>query len=198
MTITRVRCRAISKTIVQPCPQIFSPAKGFSGATLRGGLFTGARCARALAAGCSFTSTAGASVSGAGSAAGVSTTAAGCSGVASVSGTLAAGLDLAVEEIFANIANYAYYPQTGKVTIHGCLTRECCKITLSFEDRGKPFNPLEKKAPDLEPVNGKRQIGGLGIFLTRKMVDDIQYEYRDGKNILTLYKYMTGETPYPR
>ncbi len=108
------------------------------------------------------------------------------------------GLDLAVEEIFANIANYAYYPQTGKVTIHGCLTRECCKITLSFEDSGKPFNPLEKMDPNLDRINGKRQIGGLGIFLTRKMVDDIQYEYRDGKNILTLYKYMTGETPYPR
>ena len=57
-------------------------------------------------------------------------------------------------------------------------------------DHGIPYNPLEKKDPDISLPAGKRQIGGLGIFLTKKTMDDVSYEYKDGQNILHLVKYL--------
>ncbi|MBP3690070.1 MAG: ATP-binding protein, partial [Schwartzia sp.] len=63
-------------------------------------------------------------------------------------------------------------------------------VTLSFEDEGVAFNPLDRKPPDLTPAVRRRQIGGLGIFLARSMSDEIGYERKDGKNILTIKKKM--------
>ena len=95
-------------------------------------------------------------------------------------------IDIAIEEIFMNIANYAYKPQTGEVAIF-VSTED--KTLIRFEDSGKPFNPLEQPAPDLEKPLAARDIGGLGIFMTKKIMDNVEYARQDDKNILTITKY---------
>ena len=97
-------------------------------------------------------------------------------------------MDLVVEEIFANVANYAYAPQTGSVTVICELESEPSAIILTFEDSGVPYDPLKKDDPDVTLSAEERQIGGLGIFMIKKNVDDISYEWRDGKNILRIRK----------
>ncbi len=103
------------------------------------------------------------------------------------------GLDVAIEEIFVNIADYAYAPHVGKVKITGEIERDQLSITLKFIDEGKPFNPLEKADPDLDLPIEERPIGGLGIFLVKDSVDEINYEYIDGKNVLTIRKKLLKE-----
>ena len=100
-------------------------------------------------------------------------------------------LDLVVEEIFVNIASYAYAPNTGLAKILLELEQEPLTITLTFIDTGVPYDPLSKVDPDINLDVEDRQIGGLGIFLTKKMVDDINYQYSDGQNILQLTKSLT-------
>ena len=95
-------------------------------------------------------------------------------------------LDLVVEEIFVNIAHYAYAPQTGSVTITCKVSTEPARLTVSFADSGKPFNPLEKPDPDVTLSSEERSIGGLGIFLVKKYMTSVNYDYKDGKNIFTL------------
>ena len=108
-----------------------------------------------------------------------------------VSAETRAQLDMAVEEIFVNISHYAYGEGTGEVVVRGGVTAEPPHtVTLSFEDEGVAFNPLDRKPPDLTPAVRRRQIGGLGIFLARSMSDEIGYERKDGKNILTIKKKM--------
>ena len=97
-------------------------------------------------------------------------------------------LDLAVEEIFVNIANYAYAPSIGKATVRVEVTEDPVAVTITFVDRGVPYDPLKKTDPDVTLSAEERQIGGLGIFLTKKIMDDISYEYKDGQNVLTLKK----------
>jgi anti-sigma regulatory factor (Ser/Thr protein kinase) len=93
-------------------------------------------------------------------------------------------LELALEEILVNVINYAYPDRSnGTVTI-GC-SAEIGQITVSIRDQGKPFDPLLKEEPDLNCSIEERPIGGLGIFLTREMVDEIHYEHRNGFNITT-------------
>ncbi len=95
-------------------------------------------------------------------------------------------IDLAVEEIFVNIASYAYGPDGGDAVIRiGAEDREVCVI---FEDRGIPFDPTAREDPDRSLSAEERKIGGLGIFLTKRIMDEVIYEYRDGKNILTIRK----------
>ena len=95
--------------------------------------------------------------------------------------------ELVVEEIFVNIANYAYQPETGEATF--CIEFEENALLMTFIDSGKPYNPLEQKAPDTTLALEERDIGGLGIFLVKKNVDEISYEYSDGKNILRMKKF---------
>ena len=97
-------------------------------------------------------------------------------------------LDLVVEEIFVNIANYAYSPNTGLVKILLQTDIEPLSISLTFIDSGVPYNPLEKSDPDVDLSADDRQIGGLGIFLTKNLVDDMSYQFVDGQNILQLTK----------
>ncbi len=100
-------------------------------------------------------------------------------------------LDMAVEEIFVNISHYAYGEGTGQVTVRGRVAQEPpYTVTVAFEDEGLAFNPLEKKPPDLTPAVRRHKIGGLGIFLARSMSDEIGYERRQGKNVLTIRKKM--------
>ena len=95
-------------------------------------------------------------------------------------------IDIAIEEIFMNIANYAYEPQTGEVAV-SISTED--KTLIRFEDSGKPFNPLEQPAPDFEKPITARDIGGLGVFMVKKIMDEIEYTRQNNKNILTVTKY---------
>lgn len=95
-------------------------------------------------------------------------------------------IHLAVEEVFANIASYAYSGKEGKCTLG--IKYVDSKIVLKFEDDGIPFNPLENKEPDITLPVEKRDIGGLGIFITKKIMDNIEYRYENNKNILILIK----------
>lgn len=98
-------------------------------------------------------------------------------------------LDLAVEELYVNIAHYAYAPGTGDVEIDCELNDEGGKkvLRVTFKDHGTPFDPLAKKDPDITLSAEERGIGGLGIFLTKKFMDSVEYEYKDA-NILTIKK----------
>ena len=97
-------------------------------------------------------------------------------------------LDLIVEEIFVNIANYAYSPKTGLAKI--LLDIKCEWISLTFIDSGIPYNPLEQSDPDVNLSVDEREIGGLGIFLTKKFVDKISYQYINNQNVLTIEKIL--------
>ena len=99
-------------------------------------------------------------------------------------------IELAIDEVFTNIVSYAYVSGTGEATATiqfdydpatGCMT-------LVFLDNGIPYNPLKKEDPDVTLPAEKREIGGLGIFLVKKTMDDMRYEYQDGQNRLTLVK----------
>ena len=97
-------------------------------------------------------------------------------------------ISVAVEEIFVNIADYAYAPENGKATVRVEVSEEPVVVTITFVDHGIPYDPLAREDPDVTLPADEREIGGLGIFMTKKMVDDIAYECRDGQNILTLKK----------
>lgn len=97
-------------------------------------------------------------------------------------------LDVAIDEIFGNIAYYAYGKGRGNATIQIEMEDNPPKITLTFIDQGIPYNPLESKDPDITLDIEDREIGGLGIFLVKKNMDELSYEYVDGQNILTMKK----------
>ena len=97
-------------------------------------------------------------------------------------------MELAVEEIFVNIASYAYAPEKGYATVRVEVSGDPVAVTITFIDRGVPYDPLKKEDPDVTLSASERKIGGLGIFLTKKIMDDVSYEYKDGQNILTLKK----------
>ncbi|MBQ9482944.1 MAG: ATP-binding protein [Ruminiclostridium sp.] len=102
-------------------------------------------------------------------------------------------IELAVEEIFVNIANYAYAPGTGNAVIRVGISDEPCVAEITFIDRGMQYDPLAKEDPDITLPAHERSIGGLGIFLTKKTMDELSYEYRDGMNIFTMKKSLRGE-----
>lgn len=95
---------------------------------------------------------------------------------------------LAVEEVFTNIANYAYGEKSGDVKYIFRFNHSTRSASFRFIDNGIKFNPLEKPDPDVTLSAEKRKVGGLGIFLTKKVMDDLTYRYEKGSNILTLYK----------
>jgi len=97
-------------------------------------------------------------------------------------------IGVAVEEIFVNIAHYAYAPGAGRATVRVEVSGEPVSVTITFVDRGVPYDPLAKADPDVTLPADERAIGGLGIFMTKKLMDDVSYEYRDGQNILRLKK----------
>lgn len=93
---------------------------------------------------------------------------------------------LAAEEVFVNIAAYAYPPGGGEVEV--ALFLDGPALTLRFADGGRPFDPLSRPEPDTGLAAHHRDIGGLGILLVKKTMDDVAYEYTGGKNRLTLCK----------
>ncbi len=97
-------------------------------------------------------------------------------------------IDVAVEELFVNIANYAYAPGSGSATIRAETFSGPRRVSVTLIDSGTPYNPLEKPDPDVTLSAEERQIGGLGIFMVKKSMNEMTYEYRDGKNVLTIVK----------
>lgn len=97
-------------------------------------------------------------------------------------------IDVAIDELFGNIANYAYNPETGKATVRLEVEDDPLAVIITFIDNGKPFNPLEKADPDITLSAAERAIGGLGIFLVKKTMDMIDYKFQDGQNILMIKK----------
>ena len=117
-------------------------------------------------------------------------------------------VDIAVEELFVNIADYAYTPDTGDAdilieTLNTCpipeeyrkglsekdLKGKWLRITLS--DSGVPFDPLQKDDPDISLSAQERRVGGLGIFMVKKSMDHMYYEYKDGKNHISIIKKLS-------
>ena len=99
-------------------------------------------------------------------------------------------IELAVEEVFVNISHYAYSPEVGKAEIGVEILSEPerARIRIVFSDSGIPYDPLAKDDPDVTLAAEDREIGGLGIFMIKKSMDNVTYEYADGRNILTLEK----------
>lgn len=97
-------------------------------------------------------------------------------------------LSLVAEEIFVNIAHYAYPDGAGDAVIGAQVSGQPPVLTLRFADHGIPFDPLAQPEADITLSAQERPIGGLGIFLTRKIMDEATYSYEDGQNILTLRK----------
>lgn len=97
-------------------------------------------------------------------------------------------MELVIEELFVNVAHYAYKPNKGICTVQKELDEDPRAITITFIDSGMPYNPLEHEDPDTSLGVEEREIGGLGIFLVKKNVDEISYEHKDGQNVLRLKK----------
>lgn len=97
-------------------------------------------------------------------------------------------IDVAVDELFANIAHYAYNPETGYATVRVDVVKEPLSVEITFVDNGKPYDPLAKVDPDTTQSIEDREIGGMGIFIVKKSMDAVNYEYKYGKNILTIKK----------
>lgn len=97
-------------------------------------------------------------------------------------------IDLALEEMYINIANYAYAPKTGDMELQAGLSEDGTEVILILKDQGIPYDPLAKADPDVSLPADKRKIGGLGIFLVKKTMDSMSYVRQDGFNIVTMKK----------
>ena len=102
-------------------------------------------------------------------------------------------IDIAVEEIFVNIAHYAYNPDVGTAKVRVEVMGNPPAVDITFIDNGVPYDPLAKADPDVTLSAEKRQIGGLGIFMVKKTMDDVKYEYLDGHNVLTMKKGLVSK-----
>ena len=99
-------------------------------------------------------------------------------------------IDVAIDELFGNIARYAYSADDGSATVRIEVAEDPLAVVITFIDSGKPFDPLKRDDPDVTLGVDEREIGGLGIFVVKKTMDAIDYEYKDGHNILRIRKNM--------
>ena len=97
-------------------------------------------------------------------------------------------ISIAIDEIFSNIVNYGYPDKKGPITVSLNIADEGRTASLTFVDEGIPYNPVIKDDPDVTLSIDERQIGGLGIFMVKKSMDDMRYRYENGCNILTITK----------
>ena len=97
-------------------------------------------------------------------------------------------LRLSIEEAVENVVRYAYDGGIGWLEADIHFDQNALMLTIELRDAGMPFNPLEKEDPDINQGAEERQVGGLGIFLCKKMMDNIEYRYEDGNNVLTMTK----------
>ena len=97
-------------------------------------------------------------------------------------------IDIAIDELFGNIAHYAYNPEIGQATVRVEVSQDPLAVVITFIDKGVPYDPLTKADPDTTLSVEERDIGGLGIYMVKKSMDEITYEYKDGQNILAIKK----------
>lgn len=97
-------------------------------------------------------------------------------------------IDIAIDELFGNIAHYAYHPGEGPATVRVEVCQKPLSVSITFIDQGMPYDPLAKADPDVTLAAQEREVGGLGIYMVKKSMDEITYEYKDGRNILKIKK----------
>lgn len=97
-------------------------------------------------------------------------------------------LCVAIEEVFVNVAHYAYGEGEGNMSLGIGFDEESRAISFRMTDKGIPFDPLKKPDPDISLSADEREIGGLGIFITKKTMDSLTYTYENNENILTMIK----------
>jgi len=97
-------------------------------------------------------------------------------------------IDVVIDELFGNIAQYAYAPRIGTATVQVELLEDPRGVKLTFIDGGKPYNPLSSDDPDVTLSAEARGVGGLGVFLVKKTMDEVAYTYENGQNVLTAVK----------
>ena len=97
-------------------------------------------------------------------------------------------IDVAVEELFVNIASYAYGDGNGNAVVQVTVLEDPLSVEITFIDNGVQYDPLAKEDPDVTLSAKERKKGGLGIFMVKNTMDNVSYEYKDGKNILTIKK----------
>lgn len=97
-------------------------------------------------------------------------------------------VDVAIDELFSNIAHYAYNTEIGSATVRVEVMEAPLAVVITFIDNGVPYDPLAKADPDITLSIEERDIGGLGIYMVKKTMDDVSYEYKDGQNILRIKK----------
>lgn len=97
-------------------------------------------------------------------------------------------INIAIDELFGNIAHYAYHPDVGEATVQVEVIEVPLSVVITFIDGGIPYDPLAAADPDTSLPAEERAIGGLGIFMVKKSMDEIIYRYEGGKNILTIRK----------
>lgn len=97
-------------------------------------------------------------------------------------------ISIAIDELFGNIAHYAYSPEVGEATVQVEVTEEPLSVVITFIDGGVPYDPLAAADPDTSLPAEERAPGGLGIFMVKKSMDEIIYRYEGGKNILSVRK----------
>ena len=100
-------------------------------------------------------------------------------------------IDIAIDELFGNIAHYAYAPGVGDATVRVETSEAPLAVIVTFMDKGTPYDPLAKDDPDTTLSAEDRKIGGLGIYMVKKSMDEISYEYKDGHNILKIKKKLS-------
>lgn len=99
-------------------------------------------------------------------------------------------IDVAIDELFSNIAQYAYDSESGPATVQVEVEEAPLAVIITFIDHGRPFDPLANEDPDVTLNAEDRKVGGLGVFLVKKTMDDVSYEYKNGHNILRIRKTM--------
>ena len=97
-------------------------------------------------------------------------------------------INIAIDELFGNIAHYAYNPDVGEATVRVEVEEEPLSVIITFIDGGVPYDPLQAAEPDTTLSAEERALGGLGIFMVRKSMDEITYRYENGRNILSIRK----------
>ena len=97
-------------------------------------------------------------------------------------------IDIAIDELFGNIAHYAYHPEVGDATVRVEVQEDPLAVIITFIDGGVPYDPLAAADPDITLSAEERAIGGLGIFMVKKTMDEIIYRYENGSNILSIRK----------
>lgn len=97
-------------------------------------------------------------------------------------------INIAIDELFSNIVHYAYHPEVGPATVRVEVLKTPLSVVITFIDQGVPYDPLAKADPDISLSADEREIGGLGIYIVKKNMNEISYEYKDGRNILKIRK----------